>query len=147
MKQGPELDMDASDIRVVSLAGLVHDLGHGPFSHVFDNEFLPAVLPQNIVSEWDHEKMSADLFDLLLDENHIDLDEDDKKRVESIITSSLHKTSGLTYGSRKGFLNEIVANGRNSVDVDKFDYLMRDCHNCGVKASCDTDRLLTFMKV
>lgn len=34
--------------------GLCHDLGHGPFSHVFEKELLPKLFPgqPNIVNEW-----------------------------------------------------------------------------------------------
>eukprot|EP00877_Chromochloris_zofingiensis_P005648 jgi/Chrzof1/15084/Cz09g26180.t1 len=33
--------------RLLELAGLCHDLGHGPFSHVFENELLPRIRPSN----------------------------------------------------------------------------------------------------
>jgi len=42
---------------------------------------------------------------------------------------------------------EIVANCRNSVDVDKFDYLARDCYNVGNVPQFDTSRLMTFSRV
>jgi hypothetical protein len=34
------------------------------------------------------------------------------------------------------FLFDIVSNSRNSVDVDKFDYLQRDAYNVGIKSTC-----------
>ena len=40
----------------------------------------------------------------------------------------------------RSFLYEIVANGRNSIDVDKFDYLARDTFNLGLKSSYDFTR-------
>ena len=45
------------------------------------------------------------------------------------------------------WLYEIVANPRNSVDVDKFDYLQRDSMGCGVSLSVDVKRLLQFVRV
>jgi HD superfamily phosphohydrolase len=45
------------------------------------------------------------------------------------------------------FLYQIVANKTNSVDVDKFDYIARDCFNTGHKSSYDYSRLMSFSKV
>mgnify|MGYP005867165817 CR=1 FL=1 len=42
---------------------------------------------------------------------------------------------------------EIVANMRNSVDVDKFDYLARDCYNVGNVPQFDASRLMRFSRV
>jgi len=42
---------------------------------------------------------------------------------------------------------EIVANNRNSVDVDKFDYLARDSYNCGVTLGYDFKRLMMHSRV
>ncbi|XP_068454734.1 deoxynucleoside triphosphate triphosphohydrolase SAMHD1-like [Clinocottus analis] len=47
----------------------------------------------------------------------------------------------------KRFLYEIVANKRNEVDVDKFDYLSRDAHYLGIKASFDHLRFIQFARV
>lgn len=49
---------------------------------------------------------------------------------------------------RRGYLYEIVANGRNCIDVDKFDYLARDMLNLfGVRKGFDFTRLFTFNRV
>jgi hypothetical protein len=39
-----ELNITDRDVGCIELAGLCHDLGHGPWSHVWDNTFIPAAL-------------------------------------------------------------------------------------------------------
>ncbi|KAJ6410035.1 hypothetical protein OIU84_009517 [Salix udensis] len=69
--QGLELGVDNFDIQTVKLAGLLHDVGHGPFSHLFQSEFLPLVMNG---TEWSHEQMSTKMVDHIVDKHHIDVD-------------------------------------------------------------------------
>lgn len=142
--QGGGLEMERGDFRTVKLAGLLHDIGHGPFSHVFDNEFLPRALGMN--HKWSHEQMSADMVEYIADLHHIDIDHSDLKRVKAFILGASKGSTVQIYGDKR-FLFDIVANGRNGIDVDKFDYIERDTRACGLGRSFDYHRLVENMKV
>jgi len=58
----------------VTIAGLCHDLGHGPFSHVFEHGFMQIKYPSQ---NWHHEDMSIKMLYHLIDENHIDKKSED----------------------------------------------------------------------
>ena len=47
----------------------------------------------------------------------------------------------------KSFLYEIVANKRNGLDVDKWDYFARDCHCLGIPNNFDLRRYMKFARV
>eukprot|EP00854_Cymbomonas_tetramitiformis_P008007 gene8007-9517_t len=109
----PELEIDKIDIQAVAYAGLCHDLGHGPFSHVFENEFLSVRLAGQEFPK--HEENSAKMFDYLVDYNQLEIDADVISRVKSLITSAEeeHGVMPKSWTHGKSFLREIVANGRN----------------------------------
>lgn len=137
------LGLTVEDKLCVQLAGLCHDMGHGPFSHVFDNEFLPLRhgWDPKVVAPWNHERMGVDMFSWCLDDNHIDLEPQVVRRVCDFITSNEEGAK------EKRFLFDIIANKQNGIDVDKFEYLLRDSYQAGVRMSVDTMRLTSHMKV
>ena len=157
-KENGKISITKVESLCVKVAGLCHDLGHGPFSHFFDEEYLPRVTSPR--SDWKHEQSSCELFDFMLEENK-ELNEEFekyglKKKEQRFIKDLIlgkkseeaeEKKSSIVYEDRndgkmykKSFLYEIVNNKRNGIDCDKFDYFARDCYNVGIQSNFDCQR-------
>ena len=76
----PELQVSARELRLVRIAGLCHDLGHGPFSHAFESWIRRAE------PSFHHEKMSIEMLKYLIEDNALDYDKQDIQFVEQLIT-------------------------------------------------------------
>ncbi|XP_063858631.1 deoxynucleoside triphosphate triphosphohydrolase SAMHD1-like isoform X7 [Scylla paramamosain] len=149
----PELDISEADILCVQLAGLCHDLGHGPFSHLWE-QFVRQARPEK---QWVHENASTKMFDYLLKANNLveefqryGLKEQDIIFIKEMIYSVSGNGSEWCYRGRpreKAFLYQIVANKQTGIDVDKWDYFLRDSLNLGIKVTFDYHRLIQFSRV
>lgn len=120
------LGMSRSDARfeLICIGALVHDLGHGPFSHLFEARCLQ---PED--GPWrHHEVRSQDLFRRLAKE--IFSPED----VE-FVCEVIRPTTDLW------FLN-LVNNRINGIDSDKLDYIARDRRAFGLARGVDVQRLI-----
>ena len=135
----PELDINDDDILKVEIAGLCHDLGHGPFSHTFD-KFLETKLDNcpNI----EHENRSCMLLTYLVDKYNINISQD--MLIDIIDLIHPHQNNKT---NNKPFLYHIISNSSNGIDVDKFDYLKRDTFNLGLSYSIDLERLIETARV
>jgi len=72
-KMQPLLGISDVDIACVTLAGLVHDLGHGPFSHLYEGEVQRRARKREMTGDgvsapkFRHEEASLMMFDFLLE--------------------------------------------------------------------------------
>uniref|UniRef100_A0A3Q3EGL5 HD domain-containing protein n=1 Tax=Labrus bergylta TaxID=56723 RepID=A0A3Q3EGL5_9LABR len=150
----PELLISRRDILCVQIAGLCHDLGHGPFSHMFDGMFIPRARPG---ISWKHETASLAMFDYLVNDNGLKKEmehhglvlPEDLDFIKEQIAGPQGSEAWPYKGRReeKSFLYEIVANKRNGIDVDKWDYFARDCYHLGIQNNFDYRRFLKFARV
>ncbi|XP_031750063.1 deoxynucleoside triphosphate triphosphohydrolase SAMHD1-like [Xenopus tropicalis] len=101
-----------------------------------------------------HEDLSEKMFDHLIESNHLkkEFSEPDLAFIKELIkgVSLSDVQDPWPYKGRpveKMFLYQIVANKENGIDVDKFDYLARDCYHLGIQNSFDYKRFLKFARV
>ena len=97
----PELEIDQTDTDLIRIAGLCHDLGHGPFSHVFDGEFMKRRCPD---LKFTHEQMSLKMLDYMIDDNNIDIEQDHVQFVKDLIMASEHAKSSKGKTREREFL-------------------------------------------
>ncbi len=123
--------------RIVRLSALLHDVGHGPFSHVSE-ELLEkyASIPTN-EREKIHEKITAKLIENNTELKNL-LSVDDRKSIVGLLSGTKVDVS---------LMRGIVS---GPLDADKMDYLLRDSYFCGVNMGFLTFIgcliLLIFMK-
>ena len=133
----PELGITPRVIELVKIAGLCHDLGHGPFSHQFDNEFIKKI--PNIRFNL-HEDRSIEMLYIINKRGIINLSSEEEYIVFEMINPKNKDT--MNY-----YLYEIVNNKNHGVDVDKFDYLKRDAYHIGLDHQFDCSRFIECARV
>ena len=128
----PELKITDREIELIKIAGLCHDLGHGPFSHFFDNHFL------NLLEiDLEHEVRSCMLLEHIVNKYKLEISSEEL----SIIFNMINPTEEYLKCERS-FLYKIVNNKTNGIDVDKFDYIKRDSFFLGMSFGFDCSRII-----
>ncbi len=157
-KMGEALGLPEIEVETLKVAGMLHDLGHSPFSHTL--EYLL------------HEKTKMDHMDITtkIIRGEIDLLEgleiEDRERVHEILSdygididlvcrmilgkteekySLVRDGSQAYFGAEKNYMVNIIS---GPLDADQIDYLLRDAHYTGVAhGMIDVYRILNTIKV
>lgn len=125
----PELKISDEEIEIVQLAALVHDIGHGPYSHTFE-QFIKLTRPE---LEYSHEKQSMRIVHVFGPHGLKILNGVQVDNIVSILRGSI---------INRRFLAHVVYNPVNGLDADKLDYFLRDSYCTSFKIGCDIKRII-----
>lgn len=141
---------------LLGCAALLHDLGHGPFSHTLEGvlsgrtgrdhmDITKAIIlgMEDTVIEEDLVPAGESVFDIL-DRNGIDTNGLADLVRGCTWEAGLLPTSGPSRGAKR-YMGEII---HSTVDCDQIDYLLRDAHYTGVAHGfIDHERLLQTLTI
>lgn len=116
---------DPKERRLTLVAALLHDIGHGAFSHTFEHLF-----------HTDHEAMTREIItgDTNIHRVLAQVSPDFPNKVASVIAKTYENP-------------QVVQLISSQIDVDRMDYLLRDAYFTGTKyGEFDIDRILRTMQ-
>jgi HD superfamily phosphohydrolase len=115
------VDISAREFEAAQVAILLHDIGHGPFSHALEKTLLPTVK---------HESLSYLFIEQL------------NKEFSGALTLAVDI---FRDGYNRKFFHQLVS---SQLDIDRLDYLTRDCFFTGVmEGSVGVDRIIAMLTV
>jgi HD superfamily phosphohydrolase len=115
------IEISADEEIALCIAILLHDIGHGPFSHALEH---------SIVDEITHEEISLKFMQKLNEE------------FEGKLDLAIEIFTG-TY--KRKFLHQLIS---SQLDIDRLDYLKRDSFFTGVaEGNISSDRMIVMMNV
>lgn len=119
--RGKGYDITDEELEAASLAILLHDSGHGPFSHTLESSIVKGI---------SHEDLSVMIM----------------KKFNELHDGRLDMAIRIFTGKyEKGFLSKLIS---SQLDVDRIDYLKRDSFFTGVaEGNVNAERLLDMMEV
>lgn len=116
-----EIEISKEEEKSALLAILLHDIGHGPFSHALENMLM---------DDWHHEKLSL----LLMNEMN--------EEFNGELAMAIEMFQGKY---KRKFFNQLIS---SQLDVDRLDYLKRDSFYTGVsEGNVNTQRIISMMNV
>ncbi|CAN7985710.1 unnamed protein product, partial [Ixodes hexagonus] len=149
----PELHMTDRELLCLELAGLCHDLGHGPFSHLWERFYAMGASQRAVKPHWTHEETSCQLLKRIFDRLESTLSEWEQSWGQGLTREDLALVQSLILGTKEAedpsrhFLFQVVNNKESSLDVDKWDYYLRDCHAMGLSCGFQFERLIGSARV
>ena len=115
------VEISKEEEKAALLAILMHDIGHGPFSHALENMLM---------DDWHHEKLSLLLMNEL---NH---------EFDGQLSVAILMFQGKYH---RKFFNQLIS---SQLDVDRLDYLKRDSFYTGVsEGNINAQRIVSMMNV
>ena len=118
-----KIGLNDEDRQLVMIACLLHDIGHGPFSHAFEGIFQKSIIrhelwTRHFLAEYETDEFFEN-YNRLNPHAHLN-----KEKFRIIADMIMHRPV------KKHVLADIVS---SQLDADRLDYLLRDNHFCGVR--------------